>query len=526
MRSPWDGGPPTARSAHDLAMACDGGNGDSNASAAVAAKEEGYNDLEGNVHWAFVYVQNEEVERNMRLFGSPEGPGNVQFPKYRIHHYNAPLVTPKVARPASSAQSSLGVDADLDGNLDRLIDERGLSAPSQRSSLHVRSVSSAPVARRRCPVVLGSGARSSGEGAPALPFNVDAKPNSVSILSRPNGERVELGMLNYRWVSPEPVSREWSAWYAPSAHQPHARSPSIDVTPPNGARSDVSTEGRSWSSRDIGYDDVLYHHFRFPSSGRGPLPINTPLFNKFVGRIGARGLWDSNLPRLNLGTPVRRYRIRLRNIKVGAFVVARRLHVGTVARGGQTFIHNLEGRMINAVGPAFMIDNAQGRNYRARECKLNPPLRSHVRIVYIDTRKLKWCSVDSVAFHSFAWPRSTQEARGIARTLFTNHCNWADVLIVRGRCFGSNHCCHWANRILENLLWNWACVGRPYVVYNEGGEVSGGGGVVPKWLEGNCTYPDFCQCKLVGGWSWHHPGSLYSNIVGRQHKFFGGNCGG
>lgn len=95
------------------------------------------------------------------------------------------------------------------------------------------------------------------------------------------------------------------------------------------------------------------------------------------------------------------------------------------------------------------------------------------------------------------------------------------MLVVRGRCFGPSTYCLRANGILEDLLWNWTCVGRPYLVYKEGGEASGGGDVVPKWFEGNCAYYGVCQCNLVGGWSWHHPGPLYSNIVGRQHQLFG-----
>lgn len=75
-----DGGPPRARSAHDLVMVCDGGNGDGSASAAVVARGAGYEDVEGNVNWALVYVQSGDVERNMRLLGPPEEPGNTQPP--------------------------------------------------------------------------------------------------------------------------------------------------------------------------------------------------------------------------------------------------------------------------------------------------------------------------------------------------------------------------------------------------------------------------------------------------------------
>ena len=156
------------------------------------------------------------------------------------------------------------------------------------------------------------------------------------------------------------------------------------------------------------------------------------------------------------------------------------VRVGRVALvGSHTSIHNLESRMLNTSGSAIRIDGSHhfGKSHHARECELNPPLLSHVRIVYIDTRKVRWCSVGSVAFHWFAWPRETREVRGIARTLFTNHCGWVGVLIVRGRCFGPSKYFLWANRILEKLLWNWASAGRPYMVYNE--EVRRRAAVIP-----------------------------------------------
>ena len=96
-----------------------------------------------------------------------------------------------------------------------------------------------------------------------------------------------------------------------------------------------------------------------------------------------------------------------------------------------------------------------------------------------------------MAFHSFSWPRSTKDARIIARRLFTNHCGWADVLVVCGRCFSSSNTCYRANRVLENVLWNWSKLGRPYVVYKEGGVDIGGGDPVPAWLNEFCVYRGF-----------------------------------
>ena len=58
-----------------------------------------------------------------------------------------------------------------------------------------------------------------------------------------------------------------------------------------------------------------------------------------------------------------------------------------------------------------------------------------VRVGYLDVRKVRWYSVDVVAFHSFVWPRFDRDAKSIMRTLFINNCKWYDVLVVCGRCF-------------------------------------------------------------------------------------------
>lgn len=92
-----------------------------------------------------------------------------------------------------------------------------------------------------------------------------------------------------------------------------------------------------------------------------------------------------------------------------------------------------------------------------------------VQIVHLDVRKVRWCTVGSVAFQGFAWPHVAREAESIMRTLFNNLCQWADVLIVRGRCFGWQRSRFAANRVLENLLWHWSKTSIPFAVYQEGG---------------------------------------------------------
>ena len=81
--------------------------------------------------------------------------------------------------------------------------------------------------------------------------------------------------------------------------------------------------------------------------------------------------------------------------------------------------------------------------------------------------------------------------------------------------------------VLENLLWNWSKMVRPYVVYQEGSEGICDGNPVPSWLLGECVYKDFCQCNLVSRrhQGWHHPGALYSNMISRRHELFEGHCG-
>ena len=183
-------------------------------------------------------------------------------------------------------------------------------------------------------------------------------------------------------------------------------------------------------SLDHEYDDVLVHHYVFPTSGRQPLPNSTPVYNKFAGEMPVGGSWEGG------STPV-----RLRNIKAGRPAIAHRLHIGEVVRYiGNTCIHNLEGRKTNTEGSSLRISGAHrvGGNYNAPGCMGNPPLPNHVRIVYIDVREVRWCSVGSVAFH-----------------------------------------------------WNWSKMERPYVVYTEGSVGIGGGDPVPAWLVSSCVYMGF-----------------------------------
>ena len=115
--------------------------------------------------------------------------------------------------------------------------------------------------------------------------------------------------------------------------------------------------------------------------------------------------------------------VRLRNIRARQLAIADRVHVGDVARfDEQTFVCNFGGggRPTNTVRSALPIRGAHhvGRNYHAHDCisrALVFPLPSHVRLAYIDTRKLQWCSVGS-GFSVVCLARSIREATSIAHT--------------------------------------------------------------------------------------------------------------
>ena len=99
---------------------------------------------------------------------------------------------------------------------------------------------SEPAARR--PVVVGSGARSSGEVARAfLAFNVDPKPGPTTVFGKSSRQRVHLRFVGNRWVSPGPVSLVVSLVYA-QCSSPSRPFAVLGVDP---SRSDVSIDGRS-----------------------------------------------------------------------------------------------------------------------------------------------------------------------------------------------------------------------------------------------------------------------------------------
>ena len=103
------------------------------------------------------------------------------------------------------------------------------------------------------------------------------------------------------------------------------------------------------------------------------------------------------------------------------------------------------------------------------------------------------------------------------------------MLIVRGRCFGFHPSCHKANRILENLLWNWGKLKRPFVVYQEERIAQYKRAIVPRWLLRCYVHRIVCKCHLVQlgihPQGWHRPGMLYSNFVESLSRSYKNPCG-
>ena len=214
----------------------------------------------------------------------------------------------------------------------------------------------------------------------------------------------------------------------------NCRSPSVKACPPGECGPLGSGCSSSHGSVDSlfgrGFDDELVRWYH-PHLGEGgqPLPAKGRMFDKWFGKMfRSRGkhstAWDVT------------YIARLRNIKMNIFAIRNRWRTGQVARhNSTTFVRKLEGRRTNHPLSNMKV---HGGTHVGKDCNCHgipSALLSRVRIVYVDVRKARWCSVGSVAFHSSAWPTlDVKVATSIARTLWINHCSWADVLVVRGRC--------------------------------------------------------------------------------------------
>lgn len=122
------------------------------------------------------------------------------------------------------------------------------------------------------------------------------------------------------------------------------------------------------------------------------------------------------------------------------------MRLGIVERRGiVTVVCNLEGRRTGVWHSEMQVRNG----HNSGGC-IGIGLASNGRLVYIDIRKVRRCSAKGTAFHGFVWPRIARGVKSIMRILFINHCQWADVLIVRGRCFDFCGKCRAASRALDS----------------------------------------------------------------------------
>ena len=243
------------------------------------------------------------------------------------------------------------------------------------------------------------------------------------------------------------------------------------------------------------------------AAGPGPwkyaLPRTQPMYNKLCRD-----------PRDSRRTVVRNIRIDYHADKADKVVgnVYRRAHdtMMEIHEG-----HSLGTELSWRIG-SDLKGRVQGGHHSGRDRTI-PGAHKDSRFVYIDVRKMHWATFGNIAFQGFAWPFEAKKCKSIVRALFSNHCRWADILVVRGRCFSSQPGRFSSNRVLENLLWHWRFIGRPYLVYKEGCTSTGDGDPVPKWIvDSECYCSDFCQCSLVsqgqGQGAWHHPGQIFSNV--------------
>ena len=264
-----------------------------------------------------------------------------------------------------------------------------------------------PVARfvSTCDVGVGPSCSSSDDGD-GRPFTSDSNSHDGQY---PNPDHVpDLAMLldgvrvQFREIARFP--RYVSGWLCDPkwGHRPS----SVRARPPSGCGS--FSFGSSLSSHSVGsivmregFDEefVRWYHPHLREGGQ-QMPANARMFNKWLPAL---------LGRCCIGEVVRRNSVR--------------------------FVRHLEGRRSNVLAADMRVHAVHHVGMNCHCHGVPPPLPSYVRIVYIDVRMVRWCSVGSVPFHSFAWPTfEPKKAEAIARTMLINHCGWANVLVVRGRC--------------------------------------------------------------------------------------------
>ena len=147
-------------------------------------------------------------------------------------------------------------------------------------------------------------------------------PNPVSHLCGYGRPPLEFRMLGRQWISAEPVSNDFFAWYKPGIRRPVSRrSVSVEVNLLSvGHVSRIVSVGREdWEPLHDQFDDVLVQSYGYPSGGRQLLPSHAPLYNKLVGGKPTAGLGCLTFEPIGL-----------RNIRIGRPAIADGLHIGEV----------------------------------------------------------------------------------------------------------------------------------------------------------------------------------------------------
>ena len=143
------------------------------------------------------------------------------------------------------------------------------------------------------------------------------------------------------------------------------------------------------------------HHFR-----AGSAPPEALMFNKCVYRRPIHSWWERSR--------------RIRNIRIGYPAIGfdpstgNIAQIGDVVRCGPCIVNtNMEGRKTGAARSVMKIKIGHhfGEDLACFDGIGSARLPLNIQFVYLDIRKVRRCSVDRQAFHSFVWPRMAGEAR-------------------------------------------------------------------------------------------------------------------
>ena len=166
--------------------------------------------------------------------------------------------------------------------------------------------------------------------------------------------------------------------------RPPSESPSVPVDSQHSDGEDSFAKGH------FGNEFMRRYHLHF-NRNSVRLPADACMSNKWPGKmLRSRGHHSTARDVAFLA--------QLRNAKMGLLALRSRRQIGHVARHQAcAYIYNLEGRRIGVSRAVMRVDNG---HHVGRNCQYHgipPPSPNCVRIVFIDVRKVRWCSVDSIS---------------------------------------------------------------------------------------------------------------------------------